>query len=195
MAAGIEPTSPLQQHAPLEGPLSLRELPWRGKINLRGDPGDAKFMQATADVLGVALPTVANTTATANTTDGETTLFWLGPDEWLAHCELARADAVLQQLRRDLAPFHHAATEVTDYYSVLELGGEAAADALARGCPLDLHERAFTPGQCAQTRFGNAAILLYKPGNMPRMPCFQIQVRWSFCNYVWDYLATVIASL
>ena len=190
----ITPTSPAHHREPVEGKTSLRELPWCAKINLRGDPNNARFMSAAAEALGVALPTEPNTTATAKTgteTD-DATVFWLGPDEWLLHCNLARADTVLQQLQQKLAPLHHAATDVTDYYTVLELSGKDAAATLARGCPLDLHERVFKATHCAQTRFGNAGVLLYKPGAEPD---FQIQVRWSFAVYVWDYLAKVIDSL
>jgi len=181
-------TSPAGHRTPVDGDTCLRELPWCGKINLRGDPGDSRFVSAAADALGVALPLEVNTSAPG----GRVTVFHLGPDEWLAHCELDGAAALLQQLRRRLAPLHHAATEVTDYYTVLELHGPDAAAALARGCPLDLHERVFKAGQCAQSRFGNAGILLYKPGPPP---LFQIQVRWSFAEYLWDYLASVLDSL
>ncbi len=180
-----KPTSPAHNRAPLEGKLTLRELPWCGKINLRGDPAnpdDARFPAAATAALGFAPPLQANTTAG----DGDTVIFWLGPNEWLVHCALERCAPLRERLEQELAGLHHAATEVTDYYSVLELKGAQAAAALARGCPLDLHERAFKAGQCAQSRFGNAGVLLHKPG---AAPAFRLQVRWSFTGYVWDYLA------
>jgi len=191
------PTSALANRAPVDGDIVLRELPPRGKINLRGDAGDGDFTAAAFDVLGVALPVAANTVAV---TDG-VTVFWLGPDEWLIHCKLTDTDALLQQLRARLAGMHFAATEVTDYFTVLELRGEQAAEVLARGCPLDLHARAFPAGACAQTRFGNATVLLHQPAavdnavtNAVDSTVFRIQVRWSFAGYVWDYLTTVIDS-
>ena len=182
----VKPTSPGGHRASLQGGTSLRELPWCGKINLRGDPNDARFTDAAGRVLGMPLPVAANTTSA-----GENGLiFWLGPDEWLLHCDLEGTETLVGQLAS--IPVHHAATIVTDYYTVLELNGENAGAVLARGCPLDLHERCFKAAQCAQTRFGNASILLYKPG---AEPSFQIQVRWSFTEYIWDYLVEVIASL
>ena len=189
----IKAASPGCQRIPVDGKISLRELPWCGKINLRGDTnlrdgGNAQFLVAAAEALGVALPLEANTTAVG----AGLLIFWLGPDEWLLHCELEHTETVLAQLRQKLARIHHAATEVTDYYSVLELKGENAAAVLARGCPLDLHHSQFGANQCAQTRFGNASILLYKPDTEP---LFQLQVRWSFTEYVWDYLVSVIDSL
>lgn len=198
------PTSPAAARAPLEGGTRLRELAWRGKVNLRGDPGDAEFTRAAAEALGVALPTAPNTVAAD--ARAAVTVFWLGPDEWLIHCPLADTGALRRRLRERLAALHHAATEVTDYYTVLELRGQDARAVLARGCPLDLHARAFPPGGCAQTRFGNASVLLYQPAGQlddgdanadeaADSATFWIQTRWSFTDYVWDYLATVIDSL
>jgi len=195
------PTSALANRVAIDGDIILRELPPRGKINLRGEAGDGEFTAAAAATLGVALPVAANTVAV---TDG-VTVFWLGPDEWLIHCKLTDTDAWLQQLRARLTGMHFAATEVTDYFTVLELRGEQAAEVLARGCPLDLHPRAFPAGACAQTRFGNATVLLHQPAavdntvtntvtNTVDSTVFRIQVRWSFAGYVWDYLTTVIDS-
>ena len=130
------------------------------------------------------MPRKANTVAE----HGGLFAFWLGPDEWLVHCELAHTEKIMQQLAESLAATNYAATEVTDYYTVLELSGESAAAALARGCPLDLHPRAFKPGGCAQTRFGNASVLLHRV----EAARFNVQVRWSFTEYVWDYLARAI---
>ena len=195
----VTPTRPGWNRTPIEGNISLRERPWCGKINLRGNPKDAQFLNAAGEALGMPLPVDAGTTS-ANTSAGDTStandeiIFWLGPDEWLLHCDLERTETLLQKLSAKLAPtsIHHAATVVTDYYTVLELNGENAGAVLARGCPLDTHARRFKATHCAQTRFGNASILLYKPD---AEPSFHLQVRWSFTEYVWDYLAKVIDTL
>ncbi len=180
-------TSPYGARPPMESPAAgLRELPWCGKINIRGDPANAKFMRATQD-LHLPLPLLANTTAHCEAG----TIFWLGPDEWLLRCDLAATEPLLQRLAQRLASTHHAVTEVTDYYAVFELAGENAAAILARGCPLDLHARQFHPPQCAQTRFGHASILLHKP----TATVFEIQTRWSFADYVWCYLTAASAML
>ena len=200
----ITPTRPGRNRAPIEGNISLRERPWCGKINLRGNPNDAQFLNAAGEALGMPLPVDAGTTSVGTSAAGGTSadtsaasseiIFWLGPDEWLLHCDLERTETLLQKLSAKLTPtsIHHAATVVTDYYTVLELKGENAGAVLARGCPLDTHARRFKATHCAQTRFGNASILLYKPD---AEPSFHLQVRWSFTEYVWDYLAKVIDTL
>ena len=183
--------TPIANREPVDGKNSLRLLPWCGKINLRGDPHNAEFMRAAGGVLQLTLPDKADAVAVGQR--GMPIVFRLGPDEWLVHCELDEAETLRNQLAQSLARIHHSATEVSDYYAVLELQGEDAAAILARGCPLDLAERNFPAGQCAQTRFGNASVLLYRPPP-PRdaPPTFLIQTRWSFTEYVWDYLTQAI---
>ena len=76
-------------------------------------------------------------------------------------------------------------TDVSDYYVVMRLSGPEARVVLAKGSPFDVHPRSFDVGACAQTRFANASILLRLVGEAPT---FDIQVRWSFAPYLWDYL-------
>ncbi len=52
-------------------------------------------------------------------------------------------------------------------------------DVLARGCPLDLHPRAFKPGQCAQSHYFKSSIVLIPTGD----DAFEIVVRRSFADY------------
>ena len=52
-----------------------------------------------------------------------------------------------------LAGADAAAVDVGSGYTVLEISGAQAREALARGCPLDLHPRVFKTGQCAQSHF------------------------------------------
>lgn len=185
-------TSPLEARRGIRAKVSLQQLPWCGKINLRGDPADPRWRDLVEKTLGLPLPVRANTVSLPPQTAAAppcTRLFWLGPDEWLAYCDITRVGDLSAQLLQQLKATHHAVTDVSDYYAVLELRGPGAASVLSRGCPLDLHPRAFADGSCAQTRFGNASVLVYKPA---AAPAFQLQVRWSYCDYVWEYLAQVI---
>lgn len=198
-------TSPGAHCEAISGAIALRELRMRGKINLRGGVGavlqsaagqtDAEsaageFLAAATAAFGVAPPTTPNTVARADDAENDVAIFWLAHDEWLAHCPPARVAEYQSRLRERLAGVHYAATEVTDYYTVLELAGRGAEEVLARGCPLDLHGSVFAAGQCAQSRFGNASVLLYKPA----ADCFHIQVRWSFTEYVWNYLTRALQA-
>ena len=167
--------SPLAAKTP-GGVLDMREITDFSLVNLRGQ-GD-EFRRAAAKVLGAELP-AANTAVSVG--DGRT-IFWLGPDEWLVRDMRESAPKALFDLSKTM---HAAAVEVSDYYALIRFGGGSARHALADGCPLDLE--AFAAGQCAQSRLGVAAILLHQTDDSPT---YEAQVRWSFADYVWEYLRT-----
>ncbi len=181
-------TSPAYNRTRIDGDTSLVALPWCGKINLRGDPGNAAFINRAESEMGLALPVAANT-CTKNDAD---TIYWLGPNEWLIHCPIAGAASRISCLKAALSGIHSAVVDVSDYYAVLRLDGPDSSTLISKACPLDLHACVFPAGACAQTRFGQASILLHKTS---RTPAYDIQVRWSYTEYVWDYLVSAKNSL
>jgi sarcosine oxidase, subunit gamma len=62
---------------------------------------------------------------------------------------------------------------------------------LAKGCPIDLHPRAFSIGQCAQSRLAKAPILI---GQIENQPFFELIFRRSFADYLWTWLETAAAE-
>ncbi len=185
---GIDPTSPASQREPVGGTNRLCELPWIGKINLRMDPSNKEVVHQITERLECDLPLQANTLVENETQ----TVYWLGPDEWLIHCDMDAVTPTLERLKTALQDTHHALTEVSDYYTVLQLQGPDALTLLSKACPLNLHPRVFKAAHCAQTRFGHASVLLHK---LNHNPVFHIQVRWSYTEYVWDYLCSAMAIL
>ena len=188
--------SPLAAVAPIESKhFQQQEKAHIGKIILRGDGGNADFLAATEKVLSLPLPQTPNTTVTA-TPDGDNKdnekLLWLGPNEWMLWTPPARCGGRLQSLREAYADFFAAAIDVSDYYTVIQLSGELATEVLMHGCPLDLRATIFKSGDCAQSRFRNAPILLHKAS---AAPIYDVQVRWSFAHYLWQYFATLRFSL
>jgi sarcosine oxidase, subunit gamma len=148
-------------------------------INLRGNPGDGAFLSAVRGVLGFELPRVANTAVSS----GGNVAYWLGPDEWL----LATNDSAqwARMLKDGLAGMFAAVTEVGGGNEVLVLEAATAREMLAAECPLDLDPRAFGPGQCAQTRFAHAAVLLRPLDNGD----IELVVRNSFADHVRQHLS------
>lgn len=146
-------------------------------INLRGS--SESFFAAVRGVLGFDLPREPNTTAGGN----GNVACWLGPDEWL----LATNDsaAMSRTLTEALAGQFAAVTEVGAGNEVLVLEAATARGMLASECPLDLDPRAFGPGQCAQTRFAHAAVLL-RPLDDGRL---ELIVRRSFADHVRQHLS------
>lgn len=157
-----------------------REL---GKIDLRGDPGDRAFMTAVGRVLDLLLPTEPCTSAAK----GEIAALWLGPDQWLLTCPRTGAASLIEALGKALGEVHAAVTDVSDGRVAFRVAGPSARAVLAKGCPLDLHPRAFRPGGCAQSLLAKAAVLIHLQGDDPS-PTFDVHVARSFAHYLWMWL-------
>jgi len=178
---------PLTQTAALEAarPRGVRLCERRlGKIELRGDPGDRAFMAAVGRTLDVLLPGEANTTAARS----DLTALWLGPDAWLLTCPPDEAASHIGSLREALSDVHAAITDVTDGRVALRLGGPNARDVLAKGCPLDLHPRAFAAGRCAQSLLAKSSVLIHLLDDDVPGPTFDVYVARSFAHYLFAWL-------
>ena len=173
--------TPLMQEAFQIDGLSVAETGLINKINLRADFDSSAINSALGSLLGFDAQLDANTYIA----QGNNTLFWLGPDERLLYTDKNPDEIVSQWCSSPSC----AAVEVSDYYTVLDLHGEKVRDVFASGSPLDIHPRVFGTGQCAQTRFGNASVLVSMHGD----DSCQLQVRWTFARYLFDYIKRVAA--
>ncbi len=180
--------TPLTACTPITGEHQLSETKLCGKINVRGDINNQAFNQAIKSTLGVSPPKQANTFSTSE----ENSIFWLGPDEWLAHVPLDLVETRVAELRAAMAGQHVAITDVSDYYTVIEFAGPNTRAILASASPFNTQADQFKAGQCAQTRFGHASILLWPIDDTAR---YRIQVRWSYAQYVFDYLSESIKNI
>ncbi len=157
-----------------------------GRISLRGDPADRAFMTAAGQALDMVLPTDPNTGAVAD----RVAALWLGPDEWLLTTGEEAAPAVTEALRKALAGLAAAVVDVGDAATVIRLSGSSAAEVLAKGCALDLHPTVFGPGRVAQTLVAQADVILHRvESDSADEPAFDIHVRRSFAEYLWQWLA------
>ena len=95
------------------------------------------------------------------TTASGTVLLWSGPDRLLAvwETEEPRLARTLATLLKDLAYV----VEASSSRAVLTVAGDAAADALNRLLPIDLHPRVFDPGSVALTMAGHIAVQVWRP--------------------------------
>jgi len=162
---------------------TIRERPFLGHINLRGDAADKSFTDCVARIVGVALPLGPNTVGDSD----ERTVCWLGPSEWLIVCPGDDERALANQLREGLRSQFASVVQIGGGQTVFCLEGDGARELLARGCPLDLHPRVFTIGQCAQTHVAKAPVLL-----RPIAGAIELIVRRSFADYLWQWLEAAV---
>ncbi|MFF4961674.1 sarcosine oxidase subunit gamma [Streptomyces sp. NPDC001222] len=165
--------------------VTLTERPFVTMVNLRVDPASdgAGRIEKT---LGAPLPRqCGRTTASASHT-----LFWLGPDEWLV---LSQADGatVAAELREALGAAPGSVVDVSAHRTTLELSGPAARQVLEKGCPLDLHPRAFGPGREVSTTVGPVAVLLWQTDDAPTYRLFP---RSSFADHLARWLIDAMSE-
>jgi sarcosine oxidase, subunit gamma len=165
----------------------LSERQFLELVNLRGDLNDEAFADAVEGVLGCKPPSKPNTVAQGKGFD----VLWLGPDEWLVRSNEARVATLETKLRVGFDGAYAVAVDVGSGYTVVEVSGERVRDVLSRGCPLDLHPRVFARGQCAQSHFFKAAIVLIPTAENT----FEIVVRRSFADYFCRIMLDAAAPL
>lgn len=168
----------LSWFAKAEG-IEIKELSFRGHINLRGRPENPAFFNVVSDVLGSQPPLDANTFTYTYTDDLK--IYWLGPDEWLIVTAPDQQAAVEEKLREALAGVFSSITDVSSGQTIIQLTGKNARTLLQKSCTIDLHPREFKTGDCAQTRLAKTAILL---SMVDEVPSYDIIVRRSFSDYL-----------
>ena len=162
----------------------LGESAHRAIINIRGDANDGPFGSAVRSATGVDLPLAANTVTAA----GDVRILWLGPNEWWVVGTDVRRAGLIDGLRQAFAGQHTNVTDVSESRTVITMSGPASRDVLARGISNDLHQRAFGPGQCAQTSLSRTNVLLHQIDNTPS---YDIYVLKSFSDYLWRWIGLI----
>lgn len=174
--------APESEDAQAKAAVNLFECPLRSVWNLRGDPSSKTFGKAAAKALGCELPSKPNTVSEGKALH----VLWLGPDEWLVVARDEASDKLAKALDKLQESGHVSVTDVSDSRTIIGLSGAAARDVLAKGCSLDLHERVFSAGQCAQTTLALCQMILHQ---VDETPTYEIHVGRSFAVYAWQWLA------
>ena len=143
-------------------------------------------------VIGAHPPTEPNTAVVSD--DGTRHVLWLGPDEWLILGEPGTAPALERALREAIGDGHGAVVDVSANRTTLSVSGPRARELLAFGCALDLDERRFKPGMCAQTLLARANVIIVPVGPAVE-PAFRLLVRPSFAAYLAAWLTDAAVGL
>ena len=163
--------------------VALREEAFLGMVGVRVVP-DSLAAGRMAEVLGAPLPTTCGETTVA---DGHAGL-WLGPDEWLV---VTAGDpvALTALLEGALGSDPGLVTDLSANRTVIELSGPRARDVLEKGCPVDLHPRAFAAGRAVSTTVARVPVLLWQTGTS-----YRLLPRASFADYVARWLLDAMSE-
>jgi methylglutamate dehydrogenase subunit D len=114
-------------------------------------------------------------------------LVWSGPEQWLA---VSQERAIATRLATELDGLA-AVADQSDGRAVVRLSGPKARAMLAKGCPIDLHPRAFRPGDTALTAITHIGVQLWQ---VDEAPTYDMAVFRSLASGFWRWLTLSAAE-
>ena len=163
----------------------LREKKLLGHLTLRGDADDSNFAGGVHKALGLELPVALTLVA-----NGDTSLQWLGPDEWLLIVPSGTEFAVEQKLRAELEGQHIAVVNVSGGQTLVELSGPKVREMLMKSSIYDVHPSNFPVGKAVGTMFAKSQLVIRHTGE----DTWELVVRRSFADYIWLWLQDASAE-
>ncbi|WP_297769823.1 sarcosine oxidase subunit gamma family protein [uncultured Roseovarius sp.] len=167
--------------ARFEGLATIEDAGLTGMITLRGDLASKEVKDAVQKAVGLDIP------AQRQAVSGQgSAVLWMSPDELLLICAYDSVSQTIATLEEALKGQHFLAVNVSDARTYLHLSGAGARETLAKLCPVDLSEAAFTPGMFRRTRMAQvpAAFWLDEAGTF-HLICFR-----SVADYAFNLLKT-----
>ena len=161
--------------------IKLESLPFIGKINLRIKYDDHESRKMVSEYFNYNLP---NSSGEVQGND-ETRIAWLGPDEFLIQSIEDKTSIIINELRDILTHNFYSLTDVSDYYLTIRLSGQKSIEVLSKGCPLNFKKYLNSKDTCSQSYINKATVFIDR---LADDQIFDISVRWSFAEYLWEWL-------
>ncbi len=167
----------------VEFALVVKEAPLSSFLNLRGNGSDKGFCSAVAEVLGVTVPTEPGTYHS----NKDSSIYWLGPDEWLLF-SCIDASNLEAQLRKALSG-HISIVDISGGQTLINLRGDPCALAilLKKSSVYDFAawpDADINAGRCAQTTFAKATAVVTNKAD----GSYDLILRRSFADYIAKWL-------
>ncbi|WPP00305.1 sarcosine oxidase subunit gamma family protein [Pseudomonas sp. HR96] len=163
----------------------LRDRKLLGHLTIRGHASDPAFASAVSQATGLELPE-----ALTLVSNGDTSLQWLGPDEWLLIVPGGEEFAAEQRLREAFGDQHVAVVNVSGGQSILELSGPKVREVLMKSTSYDVHPANFPVGKAVGTVFAKSQLVIRRTGE----ETWELLVRRSFSDYWWLWLQDASAE-
>jgi methylglutamate dehydrogenase subunit D len=187
--SAIEREAAPRRHGMAEGEpgVSLREIAGLALATVIARKGEAAAAaDAAKDAFGIELPTTPRRVER----DGIAFL-WAGPEQWLAVAGPGRPPGRFETVLVGVFVGHASIAEQSDGRTVIRVSGPRARDALAKGLPIDLHPRAFKPGDTALTLAAHIGLQIWQ---LDAAPTYEIAVFRGFARSFWQFLLDAAAE-
>ena len=165
--------------------ISIEELPFIEKINLRGDTKDRDFMSNAGAVLDILIPTEPNT----KIQNKDLQVIWLSPNEWLLNFfNDNHFIKILEELNNKLNPEKTSITDISENKTVIRIEGNHTKELLRKFIVLDIDNALNSNLRVAQTIFVKIPILIVRNHLNQEKQSFDIHVNRSHTTYLRDLL-------
>ena len=165
--------------------ITIEELPFVGKINLRGNTKDRDFLSNAGSILDVLIPTEPNTIIT-NT---ELQIMWLSPNELLLNfLKNENFIKIFNELNNKLNPEKTSITYISENKTIIRVQGDKTTELLRKFMVLNIDEALKNNLKVAQTIFVKIPILIIRNHLNEEKQSFDIHVNRSHTTYLRDLL-------
>ena len=165
--------------------ISIVELPFVNKINLRGNTKDRVFMSNTGSVLDILIPTEPNT----KIENKNLQVIWLSPNEWLLNFIYnENFTRIFENLSNKLNPENTSITDISESKTIIRVEGIHTTELLRKFLILDIDSTLNSNLKVAQTIFVKVPILIVRNHKDQETQSFDIHLNRSHTNYLKDLL-------
>ena len=165
--------------------ISIEELPFVNKINLRGNTTDRVFMSNTGSVLDILIPTEPNT----KIENKNLQVIWLSPNEWLLNFIYnENFTRIFENLSNKLNPENTSITDISESKTIIRVEGIYTRELLKKFLILDIDSALNSNLKVAQTIFVKIPILIVRNHKDQETQSFDIHLNRSHTNYLKDLL-------
>ena len=165
--------------------ISIEELPFVNKINLRGNTTDRVFMSNTGSVLDMLIPTEPNT----KIENKNLQVIWLSPNEWILNfINNENVTSIFENLSNKLNPENTSITDISESKTIIRVEGTHTTELLRKFLILDIDNVLNSNLKVAQTIFVKITILLVRNHNEQDKQRFDLHINRSHKNYLTNLL-------
>jgi len=165
--------------------ISIEELPFVGKLNLRGNPKDKDFLSNTGSILKTLIPLDSNT----KIQNKDFQVIWLSPNEWLL--SFFNNDIfieILDKLYNQLNPEKTSVTDISENKTIIRIEGNHTSELLRKFMVIDIDNVLNNNSRVAQTIFVKIPIIIIRNHLDEEKQNFDVHVNRSHTKYLSDLL-------
>jgi len=159
----------------------IEEIPFVGKLNLRGNAKDKNFLTDVGSILETILPTDPNT----KVENSDFQVIWLSPNEWLINfLKNNKFSNIHNKFINQLNPEKTSITDISENKTIIRLVGGKSIELLRKFMILDIEKILIDNSKVAQTIFVKIPILIIRNHLKDGKQSFDIHINRSHASYL-----------